>query len=44
MGVDLDESLIEELDGDISNEMEESDGVNDTLIGVDETDIQICQN
>ena len=44
MGVDPDESLIEEMDRDISNELEESDEVDDTPINVDDTDPQICQN
>ena len=32
------------MDRDISNELEESDEVDDTPINVDDTDPQICQN
>ena len=44
MGVEPDESLIKEVDRDISNELEESDEVNDTPINVNDTNPQICQN
>ncbi|KAK3199757.1 hypothetical protein Dsin_023172 [Dipteronia sinensis] len=39
MGVDPDESLIEEVDNDISNELEESDDEN-----VDENATEVCNN
>ena len=43
MGVEPDESLIEEVDRDISNELEESDEVNNTPINIDDTDPQIVK-
>ncbi|TXG70067.1 hypothetical protein EZV62_005002 [Acer yangbiense] len=44
MGVDHDESLIEEVDKEISNEFEEIEEVDDVPINVDENHFEVCKN